>query len=114
MAEFEPVRYHSFAEFFDRRFRPGARKFPSAPEEMGAFAEARYFGWRNVEPDQKFPVKGHSLNAAQILGSADRARQFVGGPVLLVRLAPLTTTTCIIPMTERRGTISAWAAGSGP
>src|SRR4051812_34425327 len=50
MAEFEPARYRSFAEFFDRRFRPGVRKFrfrpgvrkfPSAPEEMGAFAEAR-------------------------------------------------------------------------
>jgi phosphatidylserine decarboxylase len=42
MSEFEPVRYRSFAEFFDRRFRPGVRKFPSAPGEMGAFAEARY------------------------------------------------------------------------
>ena len=29
MAEFEPVRYRSFAEFFDRPFRPGVRKFPS-------------------------------------------------------------------------------------
>jgi phosphatidylserine decarboxylase len=89
IAEFEPVRYRSFAEFFDRRFRPGVRTFPSAPEEMGAFAEARYFGWRNVEPGQKFPVKGHSLSADQILGSADRARQFADGPVLLVRLAPV-------------------------
>jgi phosphatidylserine decarboxylase len=84
MAEFEPVRYRSH-----RRFRPGVRNFPSAPKEMGAFAEARYFGWRNVEPGQKFPVKGHSLIAEQILGSADRARQFAGGPVLLVRLAPV-------------------------
>jgi phosphatidylserine decarboxylase len=89
MAEFEPVRYRSFAEFFDRRFRPGVRKFPSAPDEMGAFAEARYLGWTKVEPDQKFPVKGHSLNAKQILGSADRARPFAGGPALLVRLAPV-------------------------
>jgi hypothetical protein len=44
MAEFEPLRYRSFAKFFDRRFRPGVRTFPSAPEEMGAFAEARYLG----------------------------------------------------------------------
>ena len=71
MAEFGPVRYRSFAEFFDRRFRPGVRRFPSVPEEMGAFAEARYFGWRKVKPDQKFPVKGHALSAAQFLGSAD-------------------------------------------
>jgi phosphatidylserine decarboxylase len=89
LAEFEPVQWRSFAEFFDRRFRPGVRRFPSAPEEMGAFAEARYFGWRKVTSDQKFPVKGHSLNAAQILGSAERARLFARGPVLLVRLAPV-------------------------
>ena len=29
MAEFEPVRYRSFAEFFDRRFRPGDRGDPA-------------------------------------------------------------------------------------
>ena len=40
-------------------------------------------------PGQKFPVKGHSLSVDQILGSADRARSFAGGPVLLVRLAPV-------------------------
>jgi len=66
MAEFEPVQYRSFAEFFDRRFRQGVRKFPSAPKEMGAFAEARYFGWKRVERDQTFPVKGHSLSPRQI------------------------------------------------
>jgi phosphatidylserine decarboxylase len=89
LAEFEPVQWRSFAEFFDRRFRPGVRRFPSTPEEMGAFAEARYFGWKKVTPDQKFPVKGHSLNPTQILGSVERARLFARGPVLLVRLAPV-------------------------
>jgi phosphatidylserine decarboxylase len=87
--EFEPVKYRSFAEFFERRFRPGVRKFPSAPGEMGAFAEARYFAWERLEAEQDFPVKGYSLSAEQILGSAQRARPFMGGPVLLVRLAPV-------------------------
>jgi phosphatidylserine decarboxylase len=89
MSEFEPVEYRSFAEFFDRRFRPGVRKFPSDLGEMGAFAEARYFGWDRVEAEQRFPVKGHSLSPEQILGNAQRARPFIGGPVLLVRLAPV-------------------------
>ncbi len=56
---------------------------------MGAFAEARYFGWKQVDANQQFPVKGHSLDARQILGSADMARPFSGGPVLLVRLSPV-------------------------
>jgi phosphatidylserine decarboxylase len=89
LSEFEPVEYRSFADFFDRRFRPGVRTFPSAPGEMGAFAEARYFAWEKVGREQRFPVKGHSLSAEQILGRAERARPFAGGPVLLVRLAPV-------------------------
>jgi phosphatidylserine decarboxylase len=89
MSEFEPVQYRSFAEFFDRRFRPGARKFPSAPEQMGAFAEARYFAWHTLAADQQFPVKGHSMSAEHIFGNAERARPFIGGPVFLVRLAPV-------------------------
>lgn len=89
MSEFESREYRSFAEFFDRRLRPGVRSFPSAPGEMGAFAEARYFGWTRFDAEQRFPVKGHSLGAEQILGNAQRARPFIGGPVLLVRLAPV-------------------------
>ena len=89
MSEFEPVTYRSFAEFFDRKLRPGVRKFPSASNEMGAFAEARYFGWHRLEADQHFPVKGHSLSAEHILGNGERARPFIGGPVLLARLSPM-------------------------
>jgi phosphatidylserine decarboxylase len=89
MSEFEPVEYRSFAEFFDRRFRPGVRTFPAEPGQFGAFAEARYFAWEKLEPDQRFPVKGHSLRAEEILGSPEWARLFAGGPVLLVRLAPV-------------------------
>ncbi len=89
MRDFKPVIYRSFAEFFDREFRPGARTFVAAPNEMAAFAEARYFGWNRLEADQQFPVKGHSLGAEQILGNENRAAPFVGGPVLLARLSPM-------------------------
>jgi phosphatidylserine decarboxylase len=88
MSDFEAVEYHSYAEFFERRLRPGRRSFPAAPDEMGAFAEARYFGWEKLEEGQQFPIKGHSLDARQLLGG-DRANPFMGGPVLLVRLAPV-------------------------
>jgi phosphatidylserine decarboxylase len=89
MSEFKPVAYRSFAEFFDREFRPGVRRFPPEDGAMGAFAEARYFGWAKVEAGQQFPVKGHSLRAEDILGSSERAQPFVGGPVLLARLSPM-------------------------
>ena len=89
MSEFEPVNYRSYAQFFTRKFRGGVRHFPSTPTEMGAFAEARYLGWDELAPDQKLPVKGHSLSPERILGDSARARPFIGGPVLLARLSPV-------------------------
>jgi phosphatidylserine decarboxylase len=89
MGEFEPVTYRSYAEFFERRFRLGVRPFPAEPASMGAFAEARYLAWERVDETQEFPIKGRSLDAAQILGSPSRARDFAGGPVILARLSPM-------------------------
>jgi phosphatidylserine decarboxylase len=89
MTEFKPVVYRSFAEFFDRQFRPGVRTFPPAADEMGAFVEARYFGWERLEDDQELPLKGHSLSARRILGNEERARPFIGGPIILARLSPM-------------------------
>jgi len=89
MSEFEPGPYRTYAAFFERSFRPGVRRFPRDFGIMGAFAEARYFAWEKVQPAQEFPIKGHSLEAEHLLGSADRARAFNGGPVMLARLAPV-------------------------
>ncbi len=89
MSEFKPVAYRSYAEFFDREFKEGARSFPAEPGIMGAFGEARYFGWETLDPAQRFPVKGSSLRAEDILGSTQRAAAFAGGPVILARLCPM-------------------------
>jgi phosphatidylserine decarboxylase len=89
MSEFEPVIYRSYAEFFTRRFRDGMRRFPRAPKSMGAFAEGRYFGWKALDPEQRFPIKNSSLNMEKILGNSSRVKPFIGGPVLLARLSPV-------------------------
>jgi phosphatidylserine decarboxylase len=89
MSEFETGPYRSYAEFFERRFRPGVRRFPSEPACMGAFAEARYMAWELADAAQQFPVKGYSLDAARILASAALAQSFTGGPVILARLSPM-------------------------
>ncbi|MCK1360446.1 phosphatidylserine decarboxylase [Bradyrhizobium sp. 199] len=89
MSEFESGPFDSYAAFFERRFLPGKRRFPTSDHEMGAFAEARYFAWERLTPDQHFPVKGSSLKADTLFGNAERARAFEGGPVLLARLSPV-------------------------
>jgi hypothetical protein len=45
MSVFEPGPFKSYADFFDRHFLPGKRRFPEDPYRMGAFGEARYFSW---------------------------------------------------------------------
>jgi phosphatidylserine decarboxylase len=89
MSEFEPGPYKTYADFFERSFRPGARIFPIDEASMGAFAEARYFAWDKLSAEQHFPIKGHSLNAEHLLGSVYKAHPFEGGPVILARLSPV-------------------------
>jgi phosphatidylserine decarboxylase len=89
MSEFEPGPYKSYADFFDRRFLPGKRTFPTHPREMGGFAEARYFGWKQLDPEMAFPVKGAALEPKDLLGGRARVTPFLDGPVILARLSPV-------------------------
>jgi phosphatidylserine decarboxylase len=89
MSEFEPGPFKSYADFFDRRFLPGKRSFPSDPAQMGAFGEARYFGWKRLDPAMAFPVKGAALEPATLLGGKERVAPFTDGPVILARLSPV-------------------------
>ena len=81
--------YRSFNDFFIRRFRPGKRAFPTNPSLLGAFAEARYFAYRNTAERVSVPVKGFNLDPLSILGDAALAQKFHGGPCLLARLCPV-------------------------
>ena len=51
MSDFVPKDYESFDDFFIRQFRPGARSFPTAPNEMGGVCEARYMAWDKFDAD---------------------------------------------------------------
>jgi phosphatidylserine decarboxylase len=89
MDEFEPSEYGSFNDFFIRAFRAGARSFCREEDRMPAFAEARYLAWDRIGPETVFPLKGMRLDAPTVLGGEDRARPFLGGPLLVARLCPV-------------------------
>jgi phosphatidylserine decarboxylase len=89
MSEFEPGPFRSYASFFDRRFLPGKRSFPTNADDMGAFGEGRYFGWDRVNAGMTFPVKGTALDAQSILGKEEHVARFQDGPVILARLSPV-------------------------
>lgn len=81
--------YSSFNQFFIRRFKPGLRQYPSAPNEMGAPAEARYFAYDSIKDDELIPVKGKFLNAPLLLANQKWQDVFKDGPCLLARLCPV-------------------------
>jgi len=81
--------YKSFNEFFIREFQPGQRSFTANDNEMGAFAEARYFGHESMSDELKIPVKGSMLRALDLIGDAELAADFIGGPLMIARLCPV-------------------------
>lgn len=89
MEEYENGPFRSFNEFFIRRFRPGARPVTAVPSEMAAFAEARYYAIERLDPAQRFPVKGIALTATELVGDAQVAAPFIGGPAFIARLCPV-------------------------
>ena len=81
--------YSSFNSFFTRKFREGIRSFPEEAGRMGAFAEARYFGYENLSDEERVPVKGQFLNAKSVLVRDEYVKLFDDGPMLLARLCPV-------------------------
>ncbi|NWF37127.1 phosphatidylserine decarboxylase [Mariprofundus sp. KV] len=81
--------YRSFNEFFIRQFQEGQRTFTPNDHEMAAFAEARYFGHASMSDDLTIPVKGSMLRAVDLIGDAELAKAFIGGPLMIARLCPV-------------------------
>lgn len=81
--------YSNFNQFFIRRFKPGKRPFSAAENELGAFAEARYFGYSSIKEEETYPVKGHFLSASELLSDSKWSDTFAEGPLLLARLCPV-------------------------
>lgn len=82
--------YKNFNEFFIRKFKPGKREFVTSGEQMGACAEARYFGHAEIHDDLKIPVKGSMLKAIDLIGNKSEYRDiFQGGPFIVARLCPV-------------------------
>lgn len=92
LSEYTPNQAHefrSFNDFFIRRFRDGVRNFPEEKGQMGAFCEARYFGYESFDDEATIPVKGHQLRPLDLLGRRKWSPYFEGGPLVIARLCPV-------------------------
>jgi phosphatidylserine decarboxylase len=84
-----PFDYKTFNEFFYRALRPEAR--PITPgDDVAVFpADGRHLGFANVDSADGFYVKGATFTLAELFGSAEAARPFAGGSMLISRLCPV-------------------------
>jgi phosphatidylserine decarboxylase len=88
-SDFETSSHKSFNDFFIRKFKKGKRPFIKDKNKMGAFAEGRYLAFEHISPEQTFPVKGVWLHADDLIGDKNKAKDFIGGPLLIARLCPV-------------------------
>ena len=88
MHEYDPGPFQSFNDFFIRKFQPDARSFVTG-SNFPAFAEGRYLGFESVTAANRFPVKGIEISLTELIGGAEKAKPFLGGPLLIARLCPV-------------------------
>ncbi len=82
--EFEAREYSSFADFFERQFKPGVRPI-APPPALIAPADSRLLVY-DINDDGRIPVKGLSYTVEELLRDAALARAFTGGSCLVYRL----------------------------
>lgn len=85
----DKIGYSNFNNFFIRRFKSGLRSFGCSSDLMGAFAEARYYGYEKVLDDEAIPVKGKFLTPRAIISNDIWNDVFSDGSLLLARLCPV-------------------------
>ena len=90
-AEFadRPESFRSFNEFFYRKLKPSARPVDPNPRVAAFPADGRHLGLQDLSKAEGFYVKGQRLDLAELLGSAELAREFAGGSIVFSRLCPV-------------------------
>lgn len=80
--------FRSFNDFFTRTLKPGAR--PVCADGAAALpADARHSGWQDAAEMRGAFVKGQRFDLPALLGSAELARKYEHGTVVLSRLCPV-------------------------
>ncbi len=80
--------YRSFNDFFCRALKPGARVIGAARDGLVSPTDAKCLVISQLSADSYFFVKGAKFSLSSFLQDANFAREFEGGSVLLLRLAP--------------------------
>lgn len=80
--------YTSFNDFFARKLTPAARPINTDALSIISPADGHLLVIENLQHTTKFPVKDLSFNLEKFLGDKQRAESYLGGTLVIFRLAP--------------------------
>jgi phosphatidylserine decarboxylase len=79
--------YTSFNDFFIRKLKPGARSIDRAPRALVAPTDSKLLVIENITRQAEFLVKGKPFNLEKLLTSRYLTQKYLGGIMMLFRLA---------------------------
>lgn len=90
MVEPDPDKYDTFNQFFAREIKESARPIAEPENDLvvSSPADCRLTAFPTVDQATKYWIKGFGFTLEKLLGSADLAKQFEGGSIVIARLAP--------------------------
>jgi len=81
--------FKNFNDFFTRALKPDARPLPQDEDAILFPADARHLAAADVSKESYFYAKNRRFNLEKLFDSADLAKRFDGGALLISRLSPL-------------------------
>ena len=85
MTQFEPVRYHSYNEFFSRKIRQDGRPIDRDPNHLISPCDSK-LTVLPITPDTRFTLKHTEYTVASLLKNTKLASKYAGGYALIFRL----------------------------
>ncbi|HQF38941.1 MAG TPA: phosphatidylserine decarboxylase [Opitutaceae bacterium] len=85
----QAMAYKTFNEFFARKLKASARPIDPDPASAILPADGRHLVFPDVDAADGFYVKGDRFELGELIGGELVAKQFIGGAMLISRLAPV-------------------------
>lgn len=79
----------SFNDFFIRELKPGSRAIDNTLNSLVSPADGKILIFENIDESKKFFLKGDEFSIEEFLGDKKEAEKFIGGTIVIVRLAPV-------------------------
>ena len=83
----KPEEFSCFNEFFYRELKPGSRKIGDG--DVVSPADGKIIAFNEINATGTFFIKGKKFDLKSYFGNEESAKQFEGGAMAIIRLAPV-------------------------